>query len=277
MATSTSTSTSTPTTRNVPALAPRPSWIQGQVIIHENDHGPLPDVVETQGQHLVAQPHTPVFPPLSFEIHAFATELAASLSALISRRDRRRLGYRVEAAEGWPIGRTPPKVRRAQKARLRAELRASLEEDSESDIEATLDTYYPLSPASQGYPSPRYAIDFKSAFPPVDNQIGSASDVRGEKRKLAHTEGANGHLGYAEHNGKKATPNERFVMSGMTAEKGTPYEPNLKNIENRVESRGVVHAGYDGNGTVEKVQRGVEQRGQSRTKAPHSCRHLSFL
>lgn len=224
MATTTSTSTSTPTTRNVPAFAPRPSWIQGQVVIHENDHGPLPDVVEMQGQHLVVQPHTPVFPLLSSETHAFAAELAASLSALISCQNRRRLGYGVEAAEEWPIGRTPPKVRRAQKERLRAELRASLEEDSESDIEATLDTHYPLSPASpasQGSPSPRYTIDSESAFPPLDNQIGSESDVRGEKRNLAHTDGANGHLGYAEHKRKKA-PNEGIPMSGMTAEQGTP-------------------------------------------------------
>lgn len=228
MATSTSTSTSTPTptTRNVPAFASRPSWIQGQVVTHENDHGPLPDVVATQGQHLVAQPHTPVFPPLRSETHAFATKLAASLSALISRQNRRRLGYGVEAAEEWPIGRTPPKVRRVQKGRLRAELRASLEEDSESNIEATLDTYYPLSPvspAAQGCPSPRCNIEFKSAFPPLDNRIGSESDVRREKRKLAQTEGANGHLGYAEHKRKKITPNERFTMSGMTAEKGTLY------------------------------------------------------
>lgn len=250
------TSTPTPTTRNVPDFAPRPSWIQGQVIIHENDHGPLSDVLETQGQHLVAQPHTPVFPPLTYETHAFATELAASLSALISRQNRRRLGYGVEAPQDWPIGRTPPKVRRAQKERLRAELRASLEEDSEVDVEATLDTYYPLSPASsasQGTPSPHCTIDSKSAFPPLDNQIGSESDVRGEKRKLAHTQGANGHLGCAEHKREKAAPNEHFLTSGMSAEKGNPYRPNFKNIENREESRGIVHACYDGNGTVEKM------------------------
>lgn len=58
-------STPTPPTKIAPAFAPRPSWIQRQIIIHENDHGPLPDVIATQRQHLVAQPHTPVFPPLS--------------------------------------------------------------------------------------------------------------------------------------------------------------------------------------------------------------------
>lgn len=159
-------STPTTTTDHTPVFAPQRSWIQGQVIIHENEHGPLPDVVATQGQHLVAQPHTPVFPPLSSETHAFATELAASLSALISRQNRRRLGYGVNAAEEWPIGRTPPEVRRAQKERLRAELRASLEEDSESDIEAKLDTYYPLSPilpVSKGSPPPPFTIDSNPA------------------------------------------------------------------------------------------------------------------
>lgn len=184
------TSIRTPTTRNAPAFAPRPSWIQGQIIIHENDHDPLPDVVATQGQHLVAQPHTPVFSTLSSETKAFATELAASLSALISRQNRRRLGYGVKAAEEWPIGRTPPQVRRARKERLRAELRASHEEDSESDIEATLNTYYPLSPASpasQGSSSPPFTINPEFAFPALDSpstQNPTSKGKRGSQRTL---------------------------------------------------------------------------------------------
>lgn len=248
--------TSTSTTRNVPAFAPRPFWIQGQVVIHENNHGPLPDVVETQGQHLVGQPHTPVFPPLSSETQAFATELAASLSALISRQNRRRLAYGVEAAEEWPIGPTPPKVRRAQKERLRAELRASLEEDSESDIEATLDTYYPLSPAppaSPGYPSPSFTIDFEFAFTRLDDQIDHEYDVRGEKRKLAHIEGAYGHLSYSEHKTEEATPNEGVITSAITATGCTTYNLDVKNNQNRAQSHGAVSADYDENGTVERI------------------------
>lgn len=202
--------TPTPITENAPAVAPRPSWIQGQVISHQNEHGPLPDVVATQSQHLVAQPYAPVFPPLSSKTHAFASELSASLSALISRHNRRRLGYWVEAAEVWPTGRTPPRIRRAQKERLRAKLRVSLEEDSESDVEATLYAHYPLSPASpasQGSSSPPFTIDPKLAFSPLDNEVDAESGVRGEKRKLPDVEGANGHHDYTQHNRKKATPN----------------------------------------------------------------------
>ncbi|KAG6363894.1 hypothetical protein INS49_008997 [Diaporthe citri] len=197
--------TPTATPANEPAFAPRPSWIQGQVAFHEQNHGPLPDVVATQGQYLVAQPHTPVFPPLRSETEAFATELTASLGALTSRQNRRRLGYGVEAAEEWPIGRTPPKVRRAQKERLRAKLRASLEEDSESDIEAVLDSYYPLSPVpseSQGSPSSSFAIDPKTAIVSRDGQIDSENDF-GKKRKLEKVEEAHDHAGDTEHTIKK--------------------------------------------------------------------------
>lgn len=41
------------------------------------------------------------------------------------------------------------------------------------------------------------------------------------------------------------------MMSGMTAKKGFLFD--CKNIEKRVESREVVHAGPDGSGTVEKI------------------------
>lgn len=204
--------TPTQTTTYAPEFSPRPSWIQGQVTLHEKNHGPLPDVVATQGQHLVTQPHTPVFPALRSEIHAFATELAASLSALASRQNRRRLGYGVEAAEEWPIGRTPPKVRRAQKERLRATLRASLEEDSESDIEATLDAYYPLSSApsaSQRPPSPSFTIQSKSAVAPRPPGFDSEIDVKGIKRKPAQIEEDNDSVGDTEHMRKKTKAGER--------------------------------------------------------------------
>ncbi|KAJ0115624.1 hypothetical protein J7T55_010447 [Diaporthe amygdali] len=180
----------TPT--NELAFAPRPAWNQGQIIFHEQIHGSLPDVVETQGQHLAAQPHTPVFPPTRSETDAFATELEDSLSALITRQSRRRLGYGVEAAEEWPIDRTPPRIRRAHKERLRARLRASLEEDSESDIEATLDTYYPLSPTppeSQDPPSPPPpTIEFNSATKPPGTEADPESSIDRNKRKLAQTD-----------------------------------------------------------------------------------------
>lgn len=73
-------------------------------------------------------------------------------------------------------------------------------------------------------------------------------------------------------------PNERFMISGMTAERGTSYNLNFENIENRVESRGVVHAGYDGNGTVEKMySEALNNAAKAERKHPtaattsHSC------
>lgn len=193
--------TPTPTTPNAPALAPRPSWIQEQVALHEKSHGPLPDVVATQGQHLVTQPHTPVFPALRSETHAFITELTASLNVLTSRQNRRRRGYGVKAAEEWPIGRTPPQVRRAQKERLRAKLRVSLEEDSESDIEASLDSHYPLSPApsaSKSSPSPSSVTESKFAINPRGFELDPETDVEAMKRNPKQMEEASDHAGDTE-------------------------------------------------------------------------------
>lgn len=194
-----------PTPTNEPAFAPRPPWIQGQIIFYEQNHGPLPDVVETDGQHLVAQPHTPVFPPTRSETDAFATLLDAKLDALTSHQRRRCLGYGREAAEEWPIDRTPPKIRRAQKERLRATLRASLEEDSESDIEATLNTYYPLSPTppeSKDSPSlapPPPTIESNSATKPPGPEAHPETSVDRRKRKHAQTDETIGHEEKPEH------------------------------------------------------------------------------
>ncbi|KAK7708155.1 hypothetical protein SLS64_006977 [Diaporthe eres] len=140
------------------------------------------------------------------EIHAFVTELTASLSVLTSRQNRRRLGYGVKAAEEWPIGRTPPKVRRAQKKRLRAKLRASLEEDSESDIEAIVDSHYPLSPglsASQSSPSASSVIESKFAIAPRGFEFDSENYVEAMKRDPKQMEEANDHAGDTERMRKK--------------------------------------------------------------------------
>ncbi|KAI7775501.1 hypothetical protein LA080_006744 [Diaporthe eres] len=121
--------------------------------------------------------------------------------------NRRRLGYVVTAAEEWPIGRTPPKVRRAQKERLGAKLRATLEEDSESDIEAILDSHYPLSPApfaSQSSPSPSSIIESKFAIAPRGFEFDSETDVEAMKRDPKQMEEANDHAGDTERMRKKA-------------------------------------------------------------------------
>lgn len=253
--------TPTPTTANAPAFAPRPSWIQGQVTFHETNHGPLPDVVATQGQHLVAQPHTPVFAPLRSEIHAFAAELAASLSALVSHQNSRRRGYGDEAAEEWPIGRTPPKVRRAQKERLRAKLRASLEEDSESDIEATLDAYYPLSPAppaSQGSATPPFIIESEPATAPRHAQTDSESDTKAKKRKLEQVEEENVYAVSTEHVAKKTksrgTPGADGKTQSSLRQDVGPTDGVLEGLDRKAAPKPYSETG-DGSSLQRTVQR----------------------
>lgn len=203
--------TPTPTTADAPAVAPRPYWIEEQVTFYEQNHGPLPDVVATQGQHLVTEPHTPVFAPLGSEIHAFATQLAASLDALF--------GYGVGTAEEWPIIQTPPKPRRARKKRPTAKLRASLEGASESDIAATLDADHPLSPAlptSQGHPAPSLIIESEPATAPLHGRTDSQSDITARKMKLEHMEEGDGHAVWTEHVAKKLKSGGTPEVDGKT-------------------------------------------------------------
>lgn len=73
-----------------------------------------------------------------------------ALEALVLRQERRYKRYGPEAAEEWPISRTPGKLRRAYRARAKALTRArlQLQEECDSDVESLLFEAYGPSPAS---------------------------------------------------------------------------------------------------------------------------------
>lgn len=184
-----------------PALAPRPNWIETRILFYEQQHGPLPDdVVETQGQNLVTQDSTPVPRSFQSEQSQFNHELERELDHLIWHQGRRVARYGQDVAEEWPIGRTPPRHRRARRKRQRAKMRAEYEAGSvsESDLTDMIDETYPLSEShsssSSRVPSPPPAsTELTIATEPHDAEKAVASDSL-----LDHGEHTN-EQGEAEH------------------------------------------------------------------------------
>ena len=87
------------------------------------------DIVATQGVYLVPRPRTPVFEA------AYNREFAATLSQILHGtvlgHRARRIKYR-ELADEWPIGRTPPEVKRKYEDEIKAreELEVATSDDS---------------------------------------------------------------------------------------------------------------------------------------------------
>ncbi|KAM7218653.1 hypothetical protein V8F06_005972 [Rhypophila decipiens] len=75
------------------------------------------DIVTTQGAYLVPRADTPVFQE-SFESR-FAATLEQHLDAVSTQQICRCIMYR-DAADEWPIGRTPPEIKEKRKAELKA-------------------------------------------------------------------------------------------------------------------------------------------------------------
>ena len=99
------------------------------------------DIVATQGEYLVPRADTPIFEKAYDE--EFAAALARKLKALTIGQIVRRVMYR-QAADEWPIGRTPPEVKEHRRAELRAleELEGVTSDgasDSDRDDHATAD------------------------------------------------------------------------------------------------------------------------------------------
>ncbi|KAL8741298.1 MAG: hypothetical protein Q9190_006081 [Brigantiaea leucoxantha] len=101
-----------------------------------------PDVVATQGTHLVPSVNTPVFEKAYDE--EFVTKLSRALELVITITPKtRRIKYR-QAADEWPIGHTPPEVKERRAAELRAmeEARKTTSDessDNDEDSDATVD------------------------------------------------------------------------------------------------------------------------------------------
>ncbi len=75
------------------------------------------DIVATHGAYLVPRPNTPVFEN-PHTIH-FAIALEQELKGLMTAQNCRRRMYR-DAADEWPIRRTPPEVKEKRKAEVKA-------------------------------------------------------------------------------------------------------------------------------------------------------------
>lgn len=72
------------TTNKTPVLVPIPNWRLGRILLYEQESGPLPnDVVETQGQNLVAPESSLVFRPYEAEKQQFVHDLQRKLGNLI--------------------------------------------------------------------------------------------------------------------------------------------------------------------------------------------------
>ncbi|KAL8941859.1 MAG: hypothetical protein Q9216_002003 [Gyalolechia sp. 2 TL-2023] len=135
------------------------------------------DIVATNGAYLVPRMATPVFEETSNE--DFAATLYQELHALLVVQNSRRAMYR-QAAEEWPIGRTPPEMKEQRAAGLKVVLQfegiTSDESDKgddaglEEDVVATADRPHP-PPQARFLPIPTLSVD------------GPPSTPRGRKRR----------------------------------------------------------------------------------------------
>jgi len=85
------------------------SWLHAAAATHEWLHGPLPDVVKTQGKHLVSRPTTPTY---SRTLDPdFVEKLHSSLYSLLNTQKLRVHQYGENIAEEWPISHTPQEIK----------------------------------------------------------------------------------------------------------------------------------------------------------------------
>lgn len=136
-----------PASTDEPGLAPIPAWILGQIRVDEDWYGPVPDVLATQGAHLLPRPSTPVFAPDIDEL-LFPSKLCKKLEFQLFLVQWRTDRYGRDVAEGWPRGRTPVEARREAKLRDRSRDRARMKTTSatSSEIEDELNDIWPLTP-----------------------------------------------------------------------------------------------------------------------------------
>jgi len=84
-------------------------WLASAAATHEWLHGPLPDVVKTQGKYLTSRPTTPTI--IAQPDPHFLTKLDAELERLCFVQNLRQHQYGEDVAKEWPINHTPPEVK----------------------------------------------------------------------------------------------------------------------------------------------------------------------
>lgn len=260
--------TPVPASSTSPKLYPRPLWLLLRIRTHEDLYGPLPnDVVETQGQNLVTQPNTPVNSVGELEAHDFAAELEFALKDLIARQRRRHQRYGYEAAEEWPISRTPGKLRRAQRAQEKASTRAMLEEqeECESDVQSLLYEVYGSSPASTASVRSPYRVPLLPP-PESDSQQGKQSNAGSpQKRTVEQMEEADGSDSRIERRSKSPrvdTAHGRLnhVRDGTSpGENGHDIGVGRQDLGSSPADRDVRAAGLEGSRQLDPIHRSVEQ------------------
>ncbi|KAI1312872.1 hypothetical protein F5Y03DRAFT_202655 [Xylaria venustula] len=103
------------------------------------------DIVATQGACLAPRGHTPIYTKRDDE--TFAAQLSLKLRALLIAQACRQIKYGAEAAEEWPIGRTPPEMVEKRKAEL-----DKLEELSDNAFDTPPPDYTPSSVSTDPTP-----------------------------------------------------------------------------------------------------------------------------
>lgn len=76
---------------------------------HSTHQQPLPDIVQTQGKHLVSRPTTPTYSRAPDP--DFVEKLYTSLDSLLNTQKLRVHQYGENVAEEWPINHTPPEIK----------------------------------------------------------------------------------------------------------------------------------------------------------------------
>ncbi|KAF3480243.1 uncharacterized protein GIQ15_05590 [Arthroderma uncinatum] len=123
------------------------SWLDAAAVIDEKMHGPLPDVVSTQGHHLRPRPNSPIFERKHDP--EFLEKLDFFLDDLLFLQKLRRRKYGNEVADEWPPSHTPTEI----KDRWKTE-----QEEEQRKIKALLDIPTPPTPADvQVWTIPRMA------------------------------------------------------------------------------------------------------------------------
>ncbi|KAK5991492.1 hypothetical protein PT974_09775 [Cladobotryum mycophilum] len=107
-------------------------WHYAIAQIYDKSRGPLPDPVETMGEHLITAPSTPTLP--SRPNSKFAEDLASRLKRLEWQQSIRRNMYGEDTADDIPIGRTPTEVKEKALADSWAELQSPSDSESEQAV-----------------------------------------------------------------------------------------------------------------------------------------------
>ncbi|KAJ9129931.1 hypothetical protein NKR23_g12411 [Pleurostoma richardsiae] len=152
------------------------------------------DIVTTQGAYLVPRADTPVFQePYDGR---FAAALEQHLDAVSTQQICRRVKY-CDAADEWPIGRTPPEVKEKRKAELKTlgELEGATSDDGSdnddddkdkggNDIDVRVGPGNPVAPDRPRRPRRLPQADWLPT-PPLSAESPLATPHRRKRRRIS--------------------------------------------------------------------------------------------